>query len=295
METDRLAVPDGLRAPGVHLRGARLHYDGACLFDDLTLDLPPGSWTCLLGPSGVGKSSLLRLLAGLPESGQGVVSCDDGAALPGRSAYMAQQDLLLPWLTVRENVLLGHRLRGPSTGRRWSRLRRASAPRSSALPVRADALLARTGLGAWADSLPHSLSGGMRQRAALVRTLMEDRPVVLLDEPFSALDALTRLDLQTLASELLKDRTVLLVTHDPLEALRLGDRLLVMTGRPARLVEAPPPPGLPPRPVDSPEVLAAQGGLLRLLARDSAAATSPGLPPPVGSASAAPRYREAAE
>jgi len=215
----------------VSLRNARLTYGGLVLFDGLDLELQGGVFTCLLGPSGIGKSSLLRLLAGLTPPGvSGDLRGSDGQSLTGRVAYMAQQDLLLPWLSVLQNVMLGSRLRGEP------------ADRSRALD-----LLARVGLADSALVRPDTLSGGMRQRVALARTLMEDRPLVLMDEPFSGLDALTRLRLQALAAELLAGRTVLLITHDPLEALRLGEQILIMNGRPATLSVLPDLPGTPPR------------------------------------------------
>jgi len=227
-----------------------LAFDGATLFRDLDLDLPAGRWTCLLGPSGVGKTTLLRLVAGLVDDGEGLTAtAGDGRPLAGRTAYMAQQDLLLPWLSVLDNVLLGSRVRGERPDRE-----------------RARRLLDRVGLGDRADDRPAALSGGMRQRAALVRTLVEDRPVVLMDEPFSGLDVITRYDLQNLAAELLADRTVLLVTHDPLEALRLGDVVLVMAGRPVRVAAVPVPAGTPPRDVSDPALLAGQADLLKHLA-----------------------------
>jgi putative hydroxymethylpyrimidine transport system ATP-binding protein len=230
----------------VSLRGARLVYGGLVLFDNLNLELPNGGFTCLLGPSGIGKSSLLRLLAGLTPPGiSGDLRGGDGLPLTGRVAYMAQQDLLLPWLNVLDNVTLGSRLRGERTNRH-----------------RALDLLARVGLADCVLARPDTLSGGMRQRVALARTLMEDRPVVLMDEPFSGLDALTRLRLQTLAAELLADRTVLLVTHDPLEALRLGQQILVMNGRPATLFHLPDLPGHPPRDPGEPAVQAAYRTIL---------------------------------
>jgi len=127
------------------------------------------------------------------------------------------------------------------------------------------AVLAEVGLAAQAGAMPRTLSGGQRQRAALARTLMEDRPVVLLDEPFSAVDLPTRLRLQDLAARLLAGRTVLMVTHDPLEALRLAHRVFVLSGRPAHLAEAAVPPAPPPRRPQDPVLLAEQGELLAML------------------------------
>lgn len=233
----------------ISLRAARLVYSGLALFDGLDLKLAGGSFTCLLGPSGIGKSSLLRLLAGLTSPGiSGELRGGDGQSLTGRVAYMAQQDLLLPWLNVLDNVTLGNRLRGERVDQQ-----------------RALDLLMRVGLTEAALARPDALSGGMRQRAALARTLMEDRPVVLMDEPFSGLDALTRLRLQALAAELLAGRTVLLVTHDPLEALRLGEHILIMNGRPATLSALPDLPGIPPRDPGDPAVQDAYRAILRLL------------------------------
>ena len=226
------------------------------LFENLRFRLEGGRWTCLLGPSGVGKTSLLRLIAGLTPGA--LVMADDGRPLERRVALMAQQDLLLPWLPVVDNVILGHRLRGASRTER-ARLRE-----------RAQTLLARVGLERQAAAMPATLSGGMRQRAALARTLMEDRPIVLMDEPFSALDAITRHRLQDLAAELLVGRTVLLVTHSPLEALRLGHRLYVLSGRPAAPRGPLLPKGAPPRDAADPTLLAQQAELLGELARSSA-------------------------
>jgi putative hydroxymethylpyrimidine transport system ATP-binding protein len=196
----------------------------------LDLTLAGGRWTCLLGASGSGKTTLLRSLAGLVRGEAGSLTCDDGLPLAGRVAWMAQQDLLLPWLSAVDNVLLGRRLRGTGGGH-----------------DRAMEMLERVGLGDRAGAYPSELSGGMRQRVALARTLLEDRPVVLMDEPFSALDAINRRKLQELAADVLAGRTVLLVTHDPLEALRLGHRVHVLGSGPAPIGAALEPPGEPPR------------------------------------------------
>ena len=236
----------------IHLSGARVAFGGVDVFDDLDLTLRAGSFTCLLGPSGVGKSTLLRFLAGLVEGDvSGNITCSDGGILKNRIAYMAQQDLLLPWRTVRENVELGAVLRGERPDH-----------------ARAEHLIAEVGLTDAAHLRPAKLSGGMKQRAALARTLMEDRPVVLMDEPFSALDPVNRLRLQELAARVLRGKTVLLVTHDPLEALRLGDHVHVLSGAPATLADAITPDGQSPRNITDPAILAQQAELLRQLGAD---------------------------
>ena len=228
---------------------ASLSFAGAPLFRELDFALSAGRWTCLLGPSGVGKSSLIRVIAGLERGEGGAVRCSDGRPLGGRLAWMSQRDSLLPWLDVLANVTIGPRLRGERPDL-----------------ARARDLLARVGLGERERERPAALSGGERQRVAIARTLMEDRPVVLMDEPFSALDAITRARLQALAATLLAGRTVLLVTHDPLEALRLGHRIMVMVGSLARVETLPCPPGAPPRDLANPALLARQGELLARLA-----------------------------
>lgn len=238
-------------APDIVLEGINLDFEGQPLFKDLSLTIAGGKTTCILGPSGCGKSTLLKVMAGAPNLDfSGRIRFDPRPATPGQTAWMSQNDLLLPWFTLLDNVLLGARLRGELTDSR----------RKKAL-----ALIREAGLAGYEDKLPSALSGGMRQRGALLRTLMEERPVILMDEPFSALDALTRVRLQTLAARLTVGATVVLVTHDPLEALRLGHTIIVLGGTPVQVLETIEPAGLPPREAGNPEVTALYASLLKRL------------------------------
>jgi len=250
------------KPPAIFIHAAHLRYGKQILFNNFHCTLAAGKTTCLLGPSGIGKSSLLRLIAGfdIPYASANITT-DDHQSLKHRIAYMAQTDLLLPWLNVLDNVLLGFKLRG------WMNNNKGRAPLAPTKDA-AENLLIKIGLGDALNKFPSELSGGMRQRVALARTLIEDKPVILMDEPFSALDTVTRLRLQELAAELLINKTVLLVTHDPFEALRLGHHILVMTGKPAQ-IENLELPGSPPRPLTDPEVLHWQGELMKLLVTTS--------------------------
>ena len=246
--------PAASPAPGLRLRQLSLRHGVRTIFSDLELAVEGGEFLVLLGQSGVGKSGLLRIVAGLLPAASGDVSATDGQPVPGRVAYMGQQDLLFPWLSVLDNVTLGARLRGEPPDR-----------------DRARHLLLQVGLAERADALPAALSGGQRQRAALARTLCEDRPFVLMDEPFSALDTVTRTRMQDLSASLLRGRTVLMITHDPLEACRLGHRLLVLSGCQAALRPPIRMDGVQTRPHDDPALLRNQGQRLRSLAAASPA------------------------
>lgn len=201
-------------APPIIFEKVSLRYGDTVLFDNFDLKIKGGQTTCILGPSGCGKSTLLHMISARPEvefTGKITISSE-----PNQStlcSWMSQKDLLLPWLSVCDNVLLGAKLRNETT---------------PSLKEKAESLLVQAGLGDYLKSLPAVLSGGMRQRVALLRTLMEGRPVLLMDEPFSALDALTRLKLQDISATLTAGKTVVLVTHDPIEALRLGDEIIVL-------------------------------------------------------------------
>jgi putative hydroxymethylpyrimidine transport system ATP-binding protein len=239
-------------APSLHISG-KLQLGAQTLCPALSLTCPAGQWTVLLGPSGVGKSTLARLIAGLPCPAHltGGITASDGAALEGRVTLMAQTDQLLPWASVLDNITLGARLRGQSPDR-----------------PRALDLLARVGLEGFAARRPATLSGGQRQRVALARTLIEDRAVVVMDEPFSALDAATRAAMQALAATLLAGRTVILITHDPLEAARLAHHAHLMQGD--GLYPLPLPTTVPPRALSDPATLSTQAELYTRLMQAAA-------------------------
>jgi len=192
---------------------------------DVSIELAHGEFVSIVGPSGCGKSTLLGLLAGLIEPTAGQILLDGVApegGLLGRIGYMPQRDLLMEWRTTLENATVGLELRG---------LGRAAARE------RALAEVARFGLAGFEDRRPSALSGGMRQRAALLRTFLAGREVLALDEPFGALDSLTREAMREWLLDIWEaDRkTILLVTHDVEEAIFLSDRVYVMSGRPGRI------------------------------------------------------------
>ncbi len=238
-----LAAP----CPGLHLAGDLVLQDKV-LVRGLDITCPAGGWSVLLGRSGIGKSSLARIVAGLPCAVRltGKVEASDALPVAGRVTLMGQTDQLLPWDSVLDNICLGARLRGTRPDR-----------------SRAMDLLAQVGLQDHAHHRPATLSGGQRQRVALARTLMEDRAVVVLDEPFSALDAATRAAMQDLAHRLLQGCCVILITHDPLEAARLAERCYLV--EPAGVVPLDLPAAPPPRALSDPAILAAQARLYRHL------------------------------
>ena len=208
----------------VELDRVSVAFDDLLVVDDVSLRADPGRVLAVLGPSGCGKSTLLRTVAGFVPPTRGEVRVD-GEPVRGPSAargMVAQRADLFGWLGVRENVAWGPRAAG----------------RKDALAV-ADRLLAETGLDGFAGTLPAALSGGMRQRAAFAQVLANEPPVLLLDEPFAALDAQTRLRMQEWLRELLRRRrpTVVLVTHDVDEALLLGDDIALLTSRPTTVAE----------------------------------------------------------
>ena len=225
-------------ATGAAVRASGLghSYGELRALEDIDLVLQAGGVLALVGPSGCGKSTLLEILAGLREPTEGTAAVGVARSAADRlehCALMAQRDLLLPWLSAIDNASLAPRLAG----------RPRATARAQARP-----LFERFGLGGFEETRPAGLSGGMRQRVAFVRTLMAGKPVLLLDEPFAGLDAITRAEMQSwLAGVLNEDaHTVVLVTHDVEEALYLADRVAVMTARPGTVstqIEVPDPRG----------------------------------------------------
>lgn len=214
--------------PQVQVKGVNKHLTvygrHLAVLRAVDLHVDAGEFVSIIGPSGCGKSTLLNILAGLEQPSQGSIFFQGRPAIHrlGLVGYMQQKDLLLPWRTVLDNVLLGLEVRGVA--------RRAAR-------ARAMALMAQFGLQGFEKVYPAALSGGMRQRAAFLRTVLADQDVFLLDEPFGALDALSRPQMHAWLLELWATfhKTIVLVTHDVDEAIFLSDRVYVMTPRPGHI------------------------------------------------------------
>ena len=230
------------------------------IIDNLSFSVEPGSFHCIVGVSGCGKSTILRLTCGLlrPRGGRILAG---GAPIEGQSrycGYMPQRDLLLPWRTVGENLALPLEIRGGYTRAERREL--------------AESVLADVGLAGCAGKLPGELSGGMRQRAAFARTMLTGRDLLLLDEPFSALDFLTRISMQEWLLEQWQrhKKTVLFITHDVEEALFLSSRVLAAESSPIRALRAVPVPlGYPRtrRDMARPEMAEQKEALIEMLKR----------------------------
>ena len=213
----------------LHVSGVKKRFgsgaDAVTAIENVSFDLAKGRFLTLLGPSGCGKTTLFNIIAGLLPPDEGKVLLDGKSLLlqPGMTGYMLQKDLLLPWQSVASNITLANTLHGQKM---------RAALHDAAPDIRT------CGLSGLLHRRPDELSGGQRQRAALVRTLQTGKELLLLDEPFGALDAITRLHLQELLMTLClrKKKTVLFVTHDVDEALLLSDEILVMGCSPGRII-----------------------------------------------------------
>ena len=209
----------------LEVKNVTFSYDGVNkILNDVNLTLNDGELVCLLGVSGGGKTTLFNIIAGLlePQQGQVLLNGEDITGQSGKVSYMLQKDYLLHWRSIRSNALLGLEIQKKLT------------PETIAY---VDALLEQYGLGDFKESYPYQLSGGMRQRVALIRTLAIRPDILLLDEPFSALDYQTRLSVSDEIGTIIRKegKTAILVTHDISEAISLSDRVVVLTKRPAKL------------------------------------------------------------
>jgi ABC-type nitrate/sulfonate/bicarbonate transport system ATPase subunit len=227
MTAEKMAGND--QPPRFELRGVRKTFDLGRgnlrpVVQDISFRAAPGEFVAVIGPSGCGKSTLFNIIAGLEQPSAGEVMVD-GAVATGHTshfAYMPQKDLLFPWRTILENTALGLEVQG--------------VPRKRARE-RAAELFPRFGLAGFENAHPFELSGGMRQRAALLRTVVQGREVMLLDEPFGALDSLTRTEMQTWLQDVWTQDswTAVMITHDIREAVFLADRVVVLSARPASI------------------------------------------------------------
>ena len=228
MAPDQRAEPRGWAGPEIRIRDVALSYEGrngrVQALADCSLTIPGGAFACLVGPSGCGKSTLLDIVADLARADTGLIEIDaTPSGAPARLAVVFQRPALFPWKTVAGNIVFGLRTHG---------MPKAEAQR------RADAFISLVGLDGFAHAYPHELSGGMAQRVGIARALALEPGVLLMDEPFAAVDAQNRALLQ---EELLRitayaGKTVLFVTHDVSEAVYLGDVVFVMSGRPGRII-----------------------------------------------------------
>jgi ABC-type nitrate/sulfonate/bicarbonate transport system ATPase subunit len=213
-------------SPKLSIEHLSVKFGEVVALNDVSLQVNEGEFVSILGASGCGKSTLFNAVSGLLRATSGKIKLDgrDVSNRPGEVGYMLQKDLMLPWRTVRGNITLA-----------------ASLTRGATKEDQAEAeeLATRYGLGEFLNHYPHALSGGMRQRVAMMRTIAAGRQVMLLDEPFGALDAQTRFSMQQWLLQVWKDlgRTILFVTHDVDEAIFLADRIVVMTPRPGRIGE----------------------------------------------------------
>ncbi|MFN3233960.1 MAG: ABC transporter ATP-binding protein [Gammaproteobacteria bacterium] len=204
------------------LKEIAFDYQETPLFQGFNLTVSPGEWLSMLGPTGIGKTTLLRIIAGLNYPRAGEVVFPSGYSSRDVS-YFTQENACLPWLNILDNVLIEAKLENQLNDQ---------------LKTKAQALIAKVGLQAHSQKKPDSLSGGMKQRVGLARCLLADKEIVLMDEPFRSLDAVTKSRLQDLAKSLLRDKTVIMVTHDPMEALRLSDRVIILGDFPVRVMHS---------------------------------------------------------
>jgi NitT/TauT family transport system ATP-binding protein len=219
-------MPNDQAMPHIELRDVAVQFGADKIFSGLSLSVAQGEFACLLGPSGCGKSTMIRLMGGLIQPTQGFIGVDGRSPQLAPLAYVFQSPRLVPWRNARDNVGLAIELRTPSVGK-------------SERHERAMKLLRTVGLERDADKFPAMLSGGERQRVAIARALAVDPGIILMDEPFSALDPDTRQRMRMDLTQLWQGtrKTIVFVTHDLNEALELADRIVVFSGKPTRTLD----------------------------------------------------------
>ncbi len=203
---------------GISIDKIDFKYDDNILFKDFSVKFPPKNNTSILGNNGIGKSTLIKLISGIEEPHLGSIVDYNNNSIHNSITYMDQFDQLLPWLKIKNNITLGFKLRQENySSKKFSYLTNI------------------LGLNEFLNSFPNQVSGGTKQRTALARTFIEDRPLVIMDEPFSSLDTNTKNKLIKLTKYLVKDKTLILVTHDIMEAIELSDQILILKGSPAKI------------------------------------------------------------
>lgn len=242
-----------MKENGIILENINYRYHDEWIFRNFNAVFETAICHCILGPSGIGKSTLLKIIAGLlqPEnfSGQLYIS-PHKQPLHNRISWLTQEDTLVPWLSILDNVLLGYKLRGTL---------------NKDLKDEAISILADLKLEYALNKKTFELSGGMKQKVALARVLMEKRDFVLMDEPFSHIDTIQRMELQTLTAKLMLNKTVILVTHDPMEAIRMGHKIHLISTKPIIIEKTMELAGKPPRDVGDPESLITYHELLHYM------------------------------
>ena len=203
---------------GIQVQNISFKYKDKLIFDNFSLDFPPNKTTSILGNNGIGKSTLLKLLSGLEKPLKGTILNYEQKSICKSISYMGQSDQLLPWANIKDNITLGYKLR------------KEKFPKAML-----DNLTRILKLTGFLNHLPKELSGGTKQRTALARTLIENKPIILMDEPFSSLDTITKKNLRNLTKSLIRNRTLVLVTHDIIEALELSHQIIIFRGSPVKV------------------------------------------------------------
>lgn len=263
----------------LEVRGAVKTFGGQPIFKDFSLEIETGAFKVLVGPSGCGKSTLFDALTGVTplDGGQILLKGRPRPHVRDHAAYMQQKDLLLPWFTLMDNSLLPARTGSAprNKGPRDMCPKDMGSRNMDRAEQQAAGLFDRLGLKGYETHYPHQVSGGMRQRCALVRTLMFGRELILLDEPLSALDAITRRGLQELLLMLQSEfgKTILMITHDIEEALLLGDEICLLSARPMAIAETFRPAQARPRDFGHPELLEIKAHVLHRLEREAGGGT----------------------